>query len=358
VPRSVLLEGVLAENAEAARAQVWSFDHATVIGEITRRLPRLADQASRKLPLIGPLSRFISGAIPECGSNDPIRHAREDDLIIPITPGDWRAAKLGRLLRHFDLRFASAPSDAELLDLCLEAEARAVTSLTRLAGPGRSKKGVAPFEGGTVLDLAQYVLRRVFRELDNGFAMKPRDEQERIATDIAKLLAELPPDLRERIRKEAGLADLSAAALKKTGAIAGIGGALVGTVGVAGFAAYTTLTSAIAASAGLFGLTLPFTVYLHATAALAFLSNPLVLAAATLLGGRLALVRANRQIRDQLVLVMVATAVMASITGDTLAADPIEIVSVLARYNSIRQTGDRKLQAQIDNTFQCLPKIT
>jgi hypothetical protein len=294
VPRSVLLEGILTENAEAARAQVWTFDHSTVLGEITKRVPRLADEASRRVPLIEPLTRFLPTSFSERAPNDPFRHARDDNLILPITPTDWRAAKLGRLLGHFDLRFTSAPSEAALLDLCLEAEARAVALLTRLAGPGRSKKGVAPFEGGSVLDLAQYVLRRIFKELDQDFAMKPREEQEQIATDIARLLTELPPDLQERIRREAKLADLSAAALKKTGAIAAVGGALVGTVGIAGFAAYTTLTSMIAASAGLFGLTLPFAVYLHATAALAFLSNPLVLGVATLLGGRFALARANR----------------------------------------------------------------
>jgi hypothetical protein len=85
---------------------------------------------------------------------------------------------------------------------------------------------------------------------------RPR-RQERIAADIAQRLADLPPELRERIRKEAGVTELSAAALKRTGAIAAVGGALVGTVGIAGFAAYTTLTSVITTAAGFVGLTLP-----------------------------------------------------------------------------------------------------
>lgn len=46
------------------------------------------------------------------------------------------------------------------------------------------------------------------------------------------------------------MADVSTAALKRTGAIAAVGGALAGTVGMAGFAAYTTLTSVIATVAG------------------------------------------------------------------------------------------------------------
>jgi hypothetical protein len=239
VPRSVLLDGIVAENADAARAQVWTFDHATVIHEIGRRVPGLVASASRKLRFVEPIGRFIPAAFSERAPDDPTRHARDDNIILPITSTDWRAAKLSRLLSHFDLRRASTFSEVELLDLCLEAEARAVELMTRLAGPGQSKRGETPFEGTSVVHLAQYVLR-LFRELDEGFAVKPPQEQERIAADIAKLLSDLPAALQERIREEADLADLSAAALKKTGAIAAVGGALVGTVGIAGFAAYTT----------------------------------------------------------------------------------------------------------------------
>lgn len=144
MPRSVLLEGILAESAEAARAQVWTFDHSTVIGEIGKRVPRLVDQASGKLPLIEHLARFLP-SFSACEPNDPVRHARDDKLILPITPMDWQAAKLGRLLRHFDLRFTSTPSEPELLDLCLEAEARALASLKRMTGSRRSNKGARPF---------------------------------------------------------------------------------------------------------------------------------------------------------------------------------------------------------------------
>lgn len=207
-----------------------------------------------------------------------------------------------------------------------------------------------------MVDLAQYVLRRIFKELDDSFASRPREEQEAIAADIAKLLIELPSDVQDRIREEAKLTELSAAALKKTGAIAAVGGALVGTIGATGFVAYTTLTSAIAASAGLLGLTLPFAVYLHVTAALALLSNPLALATATLLGGRFALGRANRQIRDQLVPVMIATAVVVSVASEAKASTPKELIAILTRYTSLSKTADQKLRSEIENTFQCLPK--
>jgi hypothetical protein len=179
---------------------------------------------------------------------------------------------------------------------------------------------IDPFEGGTAIDLTRYVLRRTFEELNDTFASKPREEQERVAADIARLLADLPADLQERIRRQAGLADLSAAALKRTGAIAAVGAALVGSVGMAGFAAYTTITSVIASAAGLVGLTLPFAVYIHATAALALLSNPFVLGAAILVGGH----------------------------------EAIALVEEMARYFKIRRTADPTVRRQIDNTFQCL----
>src|SRR6185437_13861618 len=105
---------------------------------------------------------------------------------------------------------------------------------------------------------------------------------------------------------------LSADALMQTGSLAALGGAMVGTVGLAGFAAYTTVTSFIAAVTGLVGLTLPFGAYMFAASALAFLSNPVVVASLAAIGGRFAIRRANRQMRDRLVPVMIATAVMAN----------------------------------------------
>ena len=111
MPRSLLLEGILAEEAEAARAQVWAFDHATVFGEMSRRFLLVADRASEKLRLI----RYFTGGVPVAGvskhpPNNPSRHAREDNLILPIGPDEWRAAKLGRIetfrsgLSHRSLR--------------------------------------------------------------------------------------------------------------------------------------------------------------------------------------------------------------------------------------------------------------
>ncbi|MEA2755850.1 MAG: hypothetical protein QOJ54_2139 [Aliidongia sp.] len=333
--KSLFLEGVLAEEADAARAHVWTFDHATVFGEVRRRVTNGANTA----PI------------------DPIRHARDDDLILPIEPNDWRAAKLSRILWHLDLRFESPPTEAELVDLCLRAETRAVDLLVRLEGPKNAKKGSEPFSGGSVLDLSRFVVRRMFEQLDESFTRKPIGERERIAEDIAQRLATLPEEVRERIRIEAGLANLSAEALMRTGSLAAVGGAMVGTVGLAGFAAYTSVTSFIAAAAGIIGLTLPFGVYTFATSTLAFVSNPVIVGSVALLGGHFAIKRATQQMRDRLVPVMVATAVIAATATDVQKYRPAAIAKLLETAASNRGVADSRGRSQIERTFPALPKI-
>ena len=329
--RSKLLEGLQVEDAEAVRGQVWAFDHATVLGEVNRRVLRGQVEAP----------------------TDSIRHARDDGLVIPMDADGWRAAKLARVLKHLGVRFGSAPTGAELLDLCLEAEEKSVTLLSKLQGPGKAGKGQTPFQGRDVTQLAQYVLRRLFEDLDGGFAKKPPEEQERIAAGIAHALSELPEDVRERIRTEAGLSDLSTAALKRTGAIAAVGGAMVGTVGMAGFAAYTTLTSTIAAVAGLFGVTLPFAVYVKATSMLAFAANPMLTGPLAIVAGGALVVRANRQMRDRLLPVLVATAVLAESEG-RVGANTSALAERLASAHASAARADRKEKALIEATFPCL----
>lgn len=329
--RSKLLEGLQVEDAEAARGQVWAFDHATVLGEVNRRALRGQAEAP----------------------SDGIRHARDDGLVIPMDADGWRAAKLARMLKHLGIRFDAAPTGAALLDLCLEAEEKAVTLLARLQGPGKAGKGQTPFQGRDVTQLAQYVLRRLFEDLDAGFVKKPPEEQERIAADIAHALSELPDHVRERIRTEAGLSDLSTAALKRTGAIAAVGGAMASTVGMAGFAAYTTLTSTIAAVAGLFGMTLPFAVYVKATSMLAFAANPMLTGPLAVVAGGVLVIRANRQMRDRLLPVLVATAILAEAEGRT-GTNASVLADCLARAHASAAKADRKERSVIEATFPCL----
>jgi hypothetical protein len=221
-----------------------------------------------------------------------------------------------------------------------------------------SAKGIEPFQGDSVVDLARFVMRRMFEQLDESFALKPAEERERIAADIAKRIADLPENVRERIRSEAGLANLSAQALIRTGRIAALGGAMVGTVYLAGFAAYTTVTSFIHAAAHIVGLTLRFGFYTFATSALHFVSNRYVVGGVVIVGGRFAIKRANRQMRDRLVPVMVASAVIAATDANVQTIRPAIIAKRLAAASSTQATADARLRARIGRTFPALPKAT
>ena len=92
MPRSLLLEGILSEDPKATRAQVWAFDHATVVGEVGRGLGRLIDAAQRKLPLVKPFAEIVSGQLSRLAPSDAFRHARDDNLILPIEPDHCRSA--------------------------------------------------------------------------------------------------------------------------------------------------------------------------------------------------------------------------------------------------------------------------
>ncbi len=130
--RSILLDGVLSEDAESARAYVWAYDHATVGGEIGRRFLR-----SEK-------------AAPDTGD----RHSQSDGLVAPMEPDDWRAAKLARIFQHLDLQFAGAPAEAELIDLCLQAESKAVDLLVKL------ESSIKPTEGASTSSAARRSISR------------------------------------------------------------------------------------------------------------------------------------------------------------------------------------------------------
>ena len=331
---SVLLHGATAEGAEAARTQVWTFDRATVYQELRRVTVR--DNTSPPA--------------------DATRHAQDSGFVLPMGGGDWRAAKLCRILHHLELRFTETPSTEELRELCLKAEQRAVALLSRLEGGKRKAGGEERFSGSTVADLTRYVVLRVFTQVDATFTRMAPAEKERAASEMARLLAEMPEDMRQRIRTESRLANLSADALSQTGAIAAVGGAMVGGVGLAGFAAYTSLTSFIAAAAGLVGVTLPFGFYVFATSTLAMVTNPILVSGVALVGGGFLTRRANHQMRDRLIPVMVATSALAAASSDSPSGEIDGLARQLSAAWTRRSTEDATGRARIDRTFPALPK--
>jgi hypothetical protein len=61
-----------------------------------------------------------------------------------------------------------------------------------LEGRGKRKNSAEPFVGDSIVDLSRFILRRMFEQLDEGFAHKPTEEKERIAANIAQRLAIYP----------------------------------------------------------------------------------------------------------------------------------------------------------------------
>lgn len=100
----------------------------------------------------------------------------------------------------------------------------------------------------------------------------------------SKILTDL--DKGDKIQDKAGIALASGATALAT---------LSTTVYFAGFAFYTTMSSVIFATAGFFGITLPFTAYTGAASTVAVLSGPVGWAIASLaaLGSLIFIGRAN-----------------------------------------------------------------
>lgn len=412
--RSRLLDGLSVEPAPAVEAQIRSFDGATVFDEASRRAAslgrqagdlvdrigesadrrvaemgwpgevaeRLGETASRGLARIGSTGgvviestaglrargKALGGRAGEIGRQaremgrraasridlpDWARRDRDDeDALADLDADGWRAAKLARILAHFDITFTRAPTDGQLLDACLKAEDDAVECLRRISTAGAGSDGSPPFEGASVLDLAQHVMRRLFDQLDAGFGDLTAEEQEQLAQQILSTLQDLPEDLRTRIRSEANLPELSTAALGQAGAIAAAGGAMIGTVGLAGFSAYAGISSAIASAASLFGVHLGFAFYVKAASMLAMASNPLVATSLTLVAGAALVRRANRQMRDGLVPIMVATAVVSGAAGEMKPIDAIG--RRLREAHAAAAFGDRRMRRRICAAYPCL----
>jgi hypothetical protein len=328
--RSLLLDALLTEDPEAARQQVWMYDRATATGELRRRV----GLASADVPAASEQARALG---------------------MPWTPEpwDWRGTKLGRLLWHFGLDLEEPPTPALLTEAALKVERRSVDLLRRLHAPGKTPTGAEAFEGTTTEALVRHVGRALFRRIQEGFDALPEAERLRLAEAFARDLSALPPEVQERVRAEARLANLSADAFRTGAAIGAAGGALVGTVGMAGFAAYTTLTSTVAGLAGLFGLTLPFAFYTTATSLLAGATSMTVLGPAALLGGAWLARRTTGAMRDQLVPMLVGMTVL---SGDRSGDLPAALDAFCAHLRRRRLPDTFMHSSTFESVFWFLPK--
>ena len=243
------------------------------------------------------------------------------------TAFDRRLMKLCRMLAHLEISIDREPGPTLLNDAALRVEERAIDLLRRVDDRSvkerllrRQREG---FEGRTIQEAATHVLEKLFLQLGQQFEDLDEAGRRQAAERILAAIERLDPASQAEIRRRLGVDALSTDAMLRTGSIAGLGSGLGAAVAVGGFGSYTLVTSTIASVAGVFGVTLPFKFYILATSTLAFLSNPLTIAAAALGGGWLLRSKANQAIRDRYLLTLVALSIVAQ-GVDAGDGDPVD----------------------------------
>ena len=148
--------------------------------------------------------------------------------------------------------------------------------------------------------MIQYLMRKVFSELDDSFKDFSLAEQTKFASQVNGYIQSLPIEKQQIIMEKIGINQLTDEMIRKT--IAAIGPSIVFAilVEVSGFAFYTTATSLVATFAGLLGLALPFGIYTGLTSTIAVLANPLFIIPLLLGGGAFLINHQNKSLKNKL----------------------------------------------------------
>ncbi len=339
--KSRFLLGLTGETSEALKAQVELWDQSNVAqaawGQVTSRssFVRQADAAFKEhvgKPIGQKVNQTLQQYLPETFGADQNQAPEKFDRL------DYQIMKFCRLAGHAHLPLQLAPDLIQLHDFGLEVERDAVRTLRETDNRGirarLRREARTGFEGSSIDDLVRYVIQQTFQLLDEEFQKKSSVEQERIAQEIADALRNLPPEEQERVRRAAGLPDLTAETLRQTGMLASLGVGVSGLVGFAGFSAYTTLTSVVAAVVGLVGIHLSFSTYMALTSLMAGLANPMFFIPVVAGGGAWMTSKANRSIRSTLYPILVANSVLAASTEQDQESS---IANIEARVASLVQ---------------------
>ncbi|EGL83707.1 hypothetical protein CathTA2_0754 [Caldalkalibacillus thermarum TA2.A1] len=134
------------------------------------------------------------------------------------------------------------------------------------------------FTGHSFDHYVRYQLEKMFEVIGQQFRQASEKQREAFARQVSAFIEQMPVEQQEMIRKKLKLEDLSAQTVSRVLMISGNWAALYGLVSSMGFAFYTTASSLLAASAGLFGLTLPFGAYTFMSSIIAVVASPVFLA--------------------------------------------------------------------------------
>jgi uncharacterized protein (DUF2062 family) len=280
---SQLLVGLINETEESLKQQVQLWDSSGV-------WRTLAKKASEKL------STSLIERFPFQSGSTQLWDKLEDTHLV-----DFQLMKLARLMSATNTPFPYKPSAVVLQDCLLQLEEKAVEFL---------KEEDKEFTGSSIADLPKHVIDRLFPEFTEKFREASQETKSKVAGKVLKAFDSLNKADQERLLKELNVEELSEEQLVKLIASGALATAITSVVSIAGFSAYIGLVSGIAAAGSFIGITLPFAVYMYATAGLAFITNPLTIIFVGLGMGTWLTTRSNRTIQKRLVPMLVAMSCM------------------------------------------------
>ena len=228
-------------------------------------------------------------------------------------PEELRLMLLFRLAAHLDVAF---PSDLTVKDLDDVASAIADKAVQIWQRTHTSQKNKVQTEQDMVREVVQEMLGAVQKQ----FQKASEEEREKVLNEVMRVIESMPDDYKERLRENIQAERLTREAVAKALVTGTFSIGLTALVEVAGFSAYTSAVQALAAMAGLFGITLPFSVYVSLTSLIAVLTNPLFFVLALGFVTYTLSTRAKRKIRDHLVPMVVTQGILSSaLEGDVEA---------------------------------------
>ncbi|WP_431026929.1 hypothetical protein [Lysinibacillus sp. LZ02] len=148
--------------------------------------------------------------------------------------------------------------------------------------------------------LVLYQMQKIFESFDEKMGELSEAQTESLVNQIEQYIQSLPDEKQRQIKEKLKIDELTNKTIRQILLTQGSAIVMAIVVEVAGFAAFTTLTSAIAATAGFFGITLPFGAYIFATSALSFLTGPIGLALIAVGGGAI-LTYQNKKVRKSMI---------------------------------------------------------
>jgi hypothetical protein len=351
--QSRFILGLSSEHPDSALGQVLLWNGMTVGAGLRRALLRHLPRLRRHLRGSSwpqGLQGHLQEALEELQGH--LREASEKEATWThefTSPLDPQAMKLCRLLDHHGIPIAAVPNGGTLHVAGWKVESRALDDVRKTQlqaeAAGSQTSVVRDIE-----DLVPYAVRRLFTNLDDWLAKASPEERERVAEQIDNALDHLGGDVREQVRRVAGLDDLAMDTLVRAGALAALGTGLATATGVGGFAVYAMLSTTIANVVGLIGLTLPFSAYLTATSLLAFACNPLVVLVVIVCGGARLVTLANQRMHAELVPLLVAFAALKSADPDAGGRSRALVEHLADRYREFLNS-DRDRRAQLRRAF-------